>query len=46
MVGACDAVMMTEISNALKVFPKTRYIQFFGRRLVFRDGKYHGWYRP
>lgn len=33
-------------------FPETRYIPFFGRRLIFRKtGKnggwqYHGWYHP
>lgn len=26
--------------------PKTRYIPLFGRRLVFKDGVYVGWYRP
>ena len=25
---------------------RTRYIPLFGIRLIFRDGKYHGWYRP
>lgn len=23
-----------------------RYVWFFGKRLIFRDGKYHGWYNP
>lgn len=26
--------------------PKTRYIPLFGRRFVFKDGIYIGWYRP
>lgn len=26
--------------------PETKYVWFFGRRLIFRDGKYHGWYNP
>lgn len=27
-----------------KTYPKTRYITLGKLRLVFRDGKYHGWY--
>lgn len=27
-------------------YPVTRYIPLFGIRLIFRDGQYHGWYRP
>lgn len=27
-------------------YPETKYIPFFGIRFVFRDGRYHGWYRP
>lgn len=26
------------------MYPKTRYITIGKRRLIFRDGKYHGWY--
>lgn len=26
--------------------PETKYVWFFRRRLIFRDGKYHGWYNP
>lgn len=26
-------------------FPKTRSIPLFGRRLVFKDGVYVGWYK-
>ena len=26
-------------------YPVTRYIPLFGIRLIFRDGKYHGWYK-
>ena len=32
------------MKNEDKKYPKTRYIWFFGRRLIFRDGKFHGWY--
>lgn len=24
----------------------TLYVQMFGRRYIFREGKYVGWYRP
>lgn len=27
-------------------YMNTRYIPLFGIRLIFRDGKFHGWYRP
>ena len=30
--------------NHEKVYPKTRYITLGKKRLIFRDGKYHGWY--
>lgn len=26
-------------------YPKTRYITIGKKRLIFRDGKYHGWYQ-
>lgn len=26
--------------------PNTVYVWFFGKRLIFRDGKYVGWYNP
>lgn len=26
--------------------PKTIYLCLFGRRYIFREGKYVGWYRP
>ena len=26
--------------------PSTLYVCFFGRRFIFKDGKYFGWYRP
>lgn len=26
------------------MYPKTRYITLGRKRIVFRDGKYHGWY--
>ena len=26
--------------------PSTLYVWFFGRRLIFREGRYAGWYRP
>lgn len=26
--------------------PYTVYIPFLGRRLIFRNGKYDGWYHP
>ena len=28
-----------------KEYPETTYITIFGIRLVYRDGKYDGWYR-
>lgn len=34
------------MSEVLKqIFPETRYITIGKWRLVFRDGKYNGWYR-
>ena len=26
--------------------PKTVYLCLFGRRFIFREGKYDGWYKP
>ena len=26
--------------------PNVLYVSFFGRRLIFYEGKYSGWYRP
>lgn len=26
-------------------YPKTRYIRIGRKRYIFRDGKYHGWYK-
>lgn len=26
------------------MYPKTKYLTLGKRRLIFRDGKYHGWY--
>lgn len=26
------------------MYPKTRYLTLGKRRIIFRDGKYHGWY--
>ena len=26
--------------------PKRTYIWFFGRRLIFEEGRYVGWYNP
>ena len=26
--------------------PKVLYVTIFGRRYIFRDGKYDGWYKP
>ena len=28
-----------------QLFPETRYFQIGKWRFVFRDGKYHGWYK-
>lgn len=33
------------MKNSERVYPKTKYITLFGKRFIFRDGKYHGWYR-
>ena len=35
---------MNRKENEMK--PETKYVWFFGKRLIFRDGKYHGWYNP
>lgn len=29
-----------------KEFLPTKYKWFFGLRLIYRDGEYHGWYNP
>ena len=42
--GKTNESLMIELRNELMKFPKTRYLSLCGRRLVFRDGKYHGWY--
>ena len=26
--------------------PKTVYVCLFGRRFIFREGRYDGWYKP
>lgn len=30
----------------MKTTPETKYKWFFGLRLIYRDGEYHGWYNP
>jgi len=32
------------MKDSEKVYPETKYITFFRRRFIFREGKYHGWY--
>ena len=26
--------------------PNTKYVCLFGRRFIFREGKFMGWYKP
>lgn len=26
--------------------PTTKYVYLFGKRFIFREGKYMGWYKP
>lgn len=46
------ATLITVLQNLkdkgdnMKMYPYTKYIWCFGKRLIFRDGKYHGWYNP